>query len=1038
MKNFYSGLEVKTPFSRSNSKLLFLGLLFGLPFFGISQSANFELTKTVTNTSPNAGEPFSYIINAACNSNVRDCETAVITDCLDPSLIYLGYSNPLPSGVVFQGYNSGTHCVTFGFDATLCQPGCTPDGINTDNDDFAQGSTVQIEILVMFPNGTITGTTAQNTVNGTSVNAGNPSDSAPTVTVSGTGGQTGCDAIPSFAHVSGSPIPGGEAQVRVGAQNLGTANVSNYEITADVPSNIDFTYIRGIDHEFGYCTDYDVYYEDANSGSYTFWATINSCNDDRLYEYNLPAGTDVTSLKFDFGTLTGNGAWNPNTWLDSYSNTIKIYGTLDPNANPGDIISFCSTTTGTVSGTNCTDTGCATRTVSAGQDVVSGGKEILDPNTGVQATTFGVGDIYTVALTYANIENMTEDLIGGYMIDVLPHCMEYVPNSWSFSWGFSTADNENPQVNVGNMPDGRQYVEFIWDDALGNEFVIESSGGWEGFQIEFDVQITSACAAGWYTNEFYYGTTGNPATTNCAGSSPVHNLSDFGSASTYVTNGELCFETKDLEVVSLGGGAGLESYKYVKGTRDTDYHRFPTTGETVPGGLNDYKICLSNPNATPVNDIEIIDIFPTPGDTEILESGTPRGSQWTPILASSISVPAGITVYYSTATNPCRDELADPGDPTPFPTGCSPANWSTAPPLDLSTVTAVKFDFGSITMNQGDEICIEWDMRAPIGVPTNCDVAWNSFAYSAANASNGTDLLSAEPIKVGIELCEGQVPIKGDFVWHDVNKNGIQDPGESGIDGVIVNLYEDSNNNGIAEPGVDQLYAYTISQAGGQYIFSDFPTGNYFLEYTNFPAGYNPTIPYATPNAALDSQKPITGVFTVTSTTDDRDCDFGLIQGAPLPLNCAITFDYEIGCGDGPIGIAHVDPIGGAGSYTYQWNDPANSTTAQVSGLYAGNTYSVTVYDGANNNSTCSVTLPTLPVFNVDIPDDAGYCVGDEIVVDIEHESECEDDCRSISYFNGTDPAISAVNNSNPKVKVEDVELTIQQSFVGLLLGMRM
>ena len=34
----------------------------------------------------------------------------------------------------------------------------------------------------------------------------------------------------------------------------------------------------------------------------------------------------------------------------------------------------------------------------------------------------------------------------------------------------------------------------------------------------------------------------------------------------------------------------------------------------------------------------------------------------------------------------------------------------------------------------------------------------------------------------------------GDFVWHDTDADGVYDAGELGIDGVIVNLYQDGAN----------------------------------------------------------------------------------------------------------------------------------------------------------------------------------------------------------------------------------------------------
>ena len=147
----------------------------------------------------------------------------------------------------------------------------------------------------------------------------------------------------------------------------------------------------------------------------------------------------------------------------------------------------------------------------------------------------------------------------------------------------------------------------------------------------------------------------------------------------------------------------------------------------------------------------IIDIFPHPGDTEILNPNVPRGSEFRPVLSAPISVPAGFTVEYTTATNPCRDELAGPSDPTPFPTGCTPPGWSTTPPADLSTVTGVRIDYGSTTINQGEQFCLEWSMTVPEGAAID-DLAFNSFSFLATNASTGAPLLPAEPIKVGLAV----------------------------------------------------------------------------------------------------------------------------------------------------------------------------------------------------------------------------------------------------------------------------------------------
>jgi hypothetical protein len=63
----------------------------------------------------------------------------------------------------------------------------------------------------------------------------------------------------------------------------------------------------------------------------------------------------------------------------------------------------------------------------------------------------------------------------------------------------------------------------------------------------------------------------------------------------------------------------------------------------------------------------------------------------------------------------------------------------------------------------------------------------------------------------------------GDFVWWDINKNGIQDAGEPGIQGVTVNLY----NNGTC---TGSPVATTTTNANGGYTFSNLGTGTYCIE----------------------------------------------------------------------------------------------------------------------------------------------------------------------------------------------------------------
>lgn len=69
-----------------------------------------------------------------------------------------------------------------------------------------------------------------------------------------------------------------------------------------------------------------------------------------------------------------------------------------------------------------------------------------------------------------------------------------------------------------------------------------------------------------------------------------------------------------------------------------------------------------------------------------------------------------------------------------------------------------------------------------------------------------------------MELLLGIAPIEiGNRVWNDTNNNGVQDPGESGIAGVEIELWADTDGNG----SVDTKVAQTTTNAQGLYLFSE-------------------------------------------------------------------------------------------------------------------------------------------------------------------------------------------------------------------------
>ena len=73
----------------------------------------------------------------------------------------------------------------------------------------------------------------------------------------------------------------------------------------------------------------------------------------------------------------------------------------------------------------------------------------------------------------------------------------------------------------------------------------------------------------------------------------------------------------------------------------------------------------------------------------------------------------------------------------------------------------------------------------------------------------------------------------GDTVWNDLDRDGIQDAGEPGIQGVTVQLYKDTNGNGIFNPAVDQLTATTTTDSDGNYMFQVSEAGRFFVSIDN-------------------------------------------------------------------------------------------------------------------------------------------------------------------------------------------------------------
>ena len=294
-----------------------------------------------------------------------------------------------------------------------------------------------------------------------------------------------------------------------------------------------------------------------------------------------------------------------------------------------------------------------------------------------------------------------------------------------------------------------------------------------------------------------------------------------------------------------------------------------TAAEATRAGKVEYTVTLTNNTIFDFEKISVVDLFPHVGDVTIV-GGTPRGSTFSVTGGSQLN----LAVFHRAAGG---GAVPVPVAPTNYAAGLTVGSppvldsWNTVAGTGIFNMSAtaptakstgLKLDFvESVKVRAGESLIITFELEvagdAPLTTAFDRFSATNSAAmrFDFMNATNGAfvgtftgdQLATFTPSVVAVERDTGI----GDFVWRDTNKNGIQDAGEEGINGLVIGLWKlKAGGNPAVKADYTRIAQTTtgnyIGSGGvadparpGWYYFDSIADGTYRIEFS-LPANGSP------------------------------------------------------------------------------------------------------------------------------------------------------------------------------------------------------
>ena len=864
-------------------------------------SLQVTLSKTLTTPPANLDRPESYRLRIAVANGGGDLQLTAVGPVTDT----------LPAGTVFNSASP----------AADCEPGCdgtTPATVTWTSPcsvPLNPGSNCDVTVNVTFPSATFTsGTNVTNsfTASGTPLGGSPQSLGAGQVTHPVTTFVPNASANLGKGISGGSPNPPTLNQTfsySLSPSNSGNVPLDSMTVVDTLPIQLQVASVTTGAYsgasDFAAGVGVRVSYEKNTApGVFTLWGSSPAAGTNTTLTTPPPGlggGEYLTRIKWEYGQA------QPGM---SASAQPQVTGKITNPDNAGNPVAFGNTVQNcaalaalyTAGLTNVSKNTCSTFTLSGPFVQLNPAKDNLSGGG-----PFNPGQTVSWRLRVRSAPQSSDPapLAGLVAIDLLPVNLVF-SGSWSFDDQGTGLPAPQTFEQIPNFQgSGRLLLRWRWNAGSGNLGVNQQ------VFILFSTTVRSGAVFGPLSNTFSMASNNPGLGLRCSGSSQTDSQDLDGDGDTGET---LCTATGTANVAPIGQ---LVSSKKVLGLCDGGGFTTSSSG-TLIGGAIQYQLRVQNVGTVPMQNMVMVDILPFVGDTGVRDT-SPRGSQWTPILAAPISPPAGTIVFYSTSGNPCRGEV---GGPT---SGCDAPNWTTVPPSPITSARSFKVEFGSRVVGPFDDVSFTFTLIAPGNIPAGAS-AYNSFAYQADRA-DGLGSLAAEPQKVGMTqgICSGAA--LGDYVWIDVNKNGIQDDGPTGSNGVYLRLFS-PGPDGVPGTPDDVPLGVTVTAPGpdgaaGWYQFPDLAPGSYFVCGTP-PATFIFTIPNQGAPGQGSVAAPGSGcspAVTLAAGQTDLAVDFGLVATQLAALGDYVWFDRN---GDG---VQNESTWDGANGVTVQlWADNGNGT----------------------------------------------------------------------------------------------------------------